>query len=103
MRVLLLMFPRHAGMPNPTNNVRILLTINYYAGWFKNGALIAFPESLRDHVSMLEKHAGIKIAATYEPDEGFNYLDSKFSNNFSSILHPEAWEKIAHVKTAKGY
>lgn len=90
-------------MPNPTDTVRILLTINYYAGWFKNGALITFPESLKSHVIALEEYAGIKIAATYEPDEKFNYMDSKFSNNFSSVLHPEVWEKIAHVKTAKGY
>lgn len=90
-------------MPNPTHNIRILLTINYYAGWFKNGALITFPESLRSHVESLEKYGGIKIAATYEPDEGFHYLNSKFSNNFSSVLHPEVWEKIAHVKSAKGY
>ena len=94
---------RHAGMGNPTDNVRILLTINYYARWFKNGALVSFPESLRSHVAALEEYGNIKIAATYEPDEGFNYLESKFSNNFSSVLHPEAWEKIAHVKTAKGY
>ncbi|CAI6099415.1 unnamed protein product [Clonostachys chloroleuca] len=93
----------HAGMGNPTDNVRILLTINYYAGWYRNGALVHFPESLKPHVESLEGYAGIKIAATYEPDNGFNYLESKFSNNFSSVLHPEVWEKIAHVKTAKGY
>ncbi|CAL5873496.1 uncharacterized protein PFLUO_LOCUS7775 [Penicillium psychrofluorescens] len=93
----------HAGMPNPTDNVRILLTINYYAAWFKNGALITFPESLRSHVAALDEYAGIKFAATYEPDVGFNYLNSKFSNNFSSVLRPDVWEKIAHVKTAKGY
>ena len=93
----------HAGMPNPTNNIRILLTINYYAGWFKNGAEVHFPESLREHVEKMEDFAGIKFAATYEPDAEFKYLESKFSNNFSSVLHPEVWEKIAHVKTAKGY
>lgn len=90
-------------MPNPSDQVRILLTINCYAGWFKNGALVSFPESLRPHVEELERYANIKIAANYEPDEGYDYLNSKFSNNFSSVLHPEAWEKIAHVKTAKGY
>jgi hypothetical protein len=90
-------------MGNPTNNVRILLTINYYAGWFKNGAMVSFPASLRSHVAALEEYGSIKIAATYEPDEGFKYLESGFSNNFSSVLHPEVWEKITHVKTAKGY
>lgn len=90
-------------MGNPTDNVRILLTINYYAAWYRNGALVHFPESLKPHVESLEGYAGIKIAATYETDNGFNYLESKFSNNFSSVLHPEVWEKIARVKTAKGY
>jgi hypothetical protein len=101
--MILLTLARHAGMPSPTDTVRILLTINYYAAWFKNGALVSFPESLRSHITSLEKYAGIKIAASYEPDEGFDYLSSKFSNNFSSVLHHEVWEKISHVKTAKGY
>ncbi|KAH8898755.1 hypothetical protein GQ53DRAFT_877877 [Thozetella sp. PMI_491] len=73
----------HAGMPNPTNNVRILLTINYYAGWFKNGALVSFPESLRSHVAALEKFADIKIAATFEQDDEFNYLDRKNNDEMS--------------------
>ncbi|KAL1852833.1 hypothetical protein VTK73DRAFT_9125 [Phialemonium thermophilum] len=91
----------HAGMPNPTDKPRILLTFNYYAGWFKNGSKISFPESLRPHIAALEEYADIKIDGAYEPDEGYNYLNSKFSNNFTSVLHPETWEKVAHVKTVK--
>ncbi|GFZ50300.1 hypothetical protein JCM24511_08056 [Saitozyma sp. JCM 24511] len=93
----------HAGMPNPSDEVRILLTLNYYAGWFKNGALVPFPLSMKPHVAAMESSAGIKIAAEWIPDEEFDYLSSKFSNNFSSVLRPEVWAKIAHVKTAKGY
>lgn len=106
-------------MPNPSDEIRILLTLNYYAGyvwlkdmllgcaeafrWFKNGALVPFPVSLKPHVAAMENSAGIKIAAEWIPDEEYDYLSSKFSNNFSSVLRPEVWAKIAHVKTAKGY
>ena len=90
-------------MPNPTEQIRILLTLNFYAGWWKNGAKVSLPESLKSHVAQLEAHGGIKYAVEWVPDEGFDYLSSKFSNNFSSDLHPEVWDKIAHVKTAKGY
>ncbi|CRG86569.1 hypothetical protein PISL3812_03579 [Talaromyces islandicus] len=93
----------HAGMPNPTQDVRIMLAIVYYASWYKNGAVISMPESLRPTIEMLEEYAQTKIAADWVPDEGFNYLNIKFSNNFSSTLTPWVWEKIQHVKSVKGY
>jgi hypothetical protein len=90
-------------MPNPTQNVRIMLAIVYYAAWFKNGVVTPMPESLRPTVDMLEKYGQIKLAVDWVPDEGYNYLDIKFSNNFSSTIYPEIWERIAHIKTVKGY
>ena len=45
----------------------------------------------------------MKIASEWVPDEGYNYLNIKFSNNFSSTLTPWVWEKIQHIKTVKGY
>lgn len=61
------------------------------------------PKSLRPTIEMLEEYAQSKIAADWVPDEGFNYLNIKFSNNFSSTLTPWVWEKIQHVKSVKGY
>ena len=61
------------------------------------------PKSLMPHIEMLEQSAGIKIATQWVEDEGYNYSDIKFSNNFSSTLTPWVWERIQHVKTVKGY
>ncbi len=61
------------------------------------------PESLRPAIAALEEYAQSRIAVSWVPDGGYNYLDIKFSNNFSSILTPWVWEKIQHVKTVKGY
>lgn len=93
----------HAGMPNPTQDVRIMLAIVYYAAWYKNGVMTPMPESLKPTVETLEESAQIKLAIQWVPDEGYDYLQTKFSNNFSSTLTPWVWEKIQHVKTVKGY
>ncbi|KAH8881033.1 hypothetical protein GQ53DRAFT_668567 [Thozetella sp. PMI_491] len=93
----------HAGMPNPTNDVRIMLAIVYYAAWYKNGVVTPLPESLKPTVEALEEYGQSKIAVKWVPDDGYNYLDITFSNNFSSTLTPWVWEKIQHIKTVKGY
>ncbi|KAI5865654.1 hypothetical protein GGS23DRAFT_437052 [Durotheca rogersii] len=93
----------HAGMPNPTQEVRIMLAIVYYAAWYKNGVVTPMPESLRPTIEALEEYGQIKIATEWVPDEGYNYLNIKFSNNFSSTLTPWVWEKIRHIKTVRGY
>lgn len=61
------------------------------------------PESLRPTVEALEEYGQTKIAVDWVPDEGYNYLNIKFSNNFSSSLTPWVWERIQHVPTVKGY
>jgi hypothetical protein len=71
--------------------------------WYKNGVVTPVPESLRPTIEALEEHSQIKIATQWVPDEGYNYLSIKFSNNFSSTLTPWVWEAIQHVKTVKGY
>ncbi|CAH0056904.1 unnamed protein product [Clonostachys solani] len=93
----------HAGMPNPTPDTRIMLAIVFYAAWYKNGVVTEMPESLKPTVAELEEYGQHKIAVDWVPDEGYNYLDIKFSNNFSSTLTPWVWERIQHIKTVKGY
>ncbi|KAH8169821.1 phytanoyl-CoA dioxygenase (PhyH) domain-containing protein [Sarocladium implicatum] len=93
----------HAGMPNPTQETRIMLAIVYYAAWYKNGVVTQMPESLKPTVEALEEYGQHKIAVEWVPDEGYDYLKIKFSNNFSSTLTPWVWEKIQHIKTVKGY
>ena len=61
------------------------------------------PVSLKPKVEELERYGDHKIAVDWVPDEGYNYLNIKFSNNFSSTLTPWVWEKIQHIKTVKGY
>ncbi|KAH7309191.1 phytanoyl-CoA dioxygenase family protein [Stachybotrys elegans] len=93
----------HAGMPNPTSETRIMLAIVYYAAWYKNGVVTQMPVSLKPTIEALEEYGQHKIAVEWVPDEGYDYLKIKFSNNFSSTLTPWVWEKIQHVKTVKGY
>lgn len=90
-------------MPNPTQNVRIMLAIVYYASWYKNGAVTPMAESLRPTVEKLEAYSDTKFKVDYVPDEGYNYLAIKFSNNFSSTLTPWVWDKIKNIPTVKGY
>ncbi|KAF4460867.1 phytanoyl- dioxygenase family [Fusarium albosuccineum] len=71
--------------------------------WYKNGVVTQMPASLKPTIKALEDYGQHKIATEWVPDEGYNYLDIKFSNNFSSTLTPWVWEKIQHVKTVKGY
>jgi hypothetical protein len=59
------------------------------------------PESLRPTIEMLEEYAQSNIAAEWVPDEGYDYLNIKFSNNFSSTLTPWVWERVQHVKGVK--
>lgn len=71
--------------------------------WYKNGALTQVPESLRPTIEALEEYGQHRLAVDYVPDEGYNYLEAKFSNNFSSTLTPWVWDRIKNVKTVKGY
>lgn len=71
--------------------------------WYKNGVVTQLPESLKPTVEELEEYGQHKLAVEWVPDEGYDYLSIKFSNNFSSQLTPWVWERIQHIKTVKGY
>ncbi|RFU29523.1 hypothetical protein B7463_g6816, partial [Scytalidium lignicola] len=92
---------KHAGMPNPTNETRIMLAIVYYAAWYKNGLATTMPESLRPIVENLEVSSKSKIAVKWVPDEGYNYLNNEFSRNFSSTLTPWIWEEIEKLEETR--
>lgn len=80
-----------------------ILPILRCSRWYKNGVVTQMPESLKPTVAALEEYGGHKIAVEWVPDQGYDYLNIKFSNNFSSTLTPWVWEKIQHIKTVKGY
>lgn len=71
--------------------------------WYKNGVTTQVPHSLRPTIEALEEYGQHRLAVEYVPDKGYNYLETKFSNNFSSTLTPWVWDKVKNVKTVKGY
>lgn len=80
-----------------------MLTTTREKRWYKNGVTTPMPVSLRPTIKGLEEYAKTKFAIDWVPDEGYDYLSIKFSNNFSSTLTPWVWQRIQHVKTVKGY
>ncbi|PCG97591.1 Phytanoyl-CoA dioxygenase [Penicillium occitanis (nom. inval.)] len=91
----------HAGMPNPTKEVRIMLAIVYYAAWYKNELVINMPYSMKPLVKQIEESSESYIAVNWVPDEGYDYLRNEFSRNFSSSLTPEIWEEIERLEAIK--
>jgi hypothetical protein len=66
----------HAGMPNHTDQTRIMLAFGYQAAW--HGCTLFTP-----------KHNNTEFCVTYVPDEEFDNLYSAFNADFSSAIKPE--------------
>jgi hypothetical protein len=79
----------HAGMPNHTDQTRIMLAFGYQAAWHGCTLNNPVPESLRETVGHLEKHNDTEFCVTYVPDEKFDNLYSAFNADFSSAIKPE--------------
>ena len=58
------------------------------------------PESLRPRIEECEKRNGTYFSVRYVPDEGYDYLDIPFDNNFSSSLTPEIWAEVQEMAEA---
>lgn len=79
----------HAGMPNHTDQTRIMLAFGYQAAWHGCNLFTPLPESLRETVGELEKHNGTEFCVTYVPDAEYDNLYSAFNADFSSSIKPE--------------
>lgn len=98
----------HAGMPNHTDQTRIMLAFGYQAAWHGCTLFTPVPESLRETVGRLEQHNGTEFCVRYVPDDKFDNLYSAFNADFSSGIKPERgsmqagvmpdWKKAAWAK-----
>lgn len=95
----------HAGMPNHTDQTRIMLAFGYQAAWHGCTLVTPVPESLRDTIANLEKYNDTEFCVTYVPDEKFDNLYSAFNADFSSGIKPERGSIQAGVMPMwkKGY
>ena len=87
----------HAGMPNYTDQTRIMLAFGYQARWHGADILTTLPESLKDIVADLEKTNDTEFCIKWVPDEEYDNLYEKFQVDFSSALKPEKGSAHAGV------
>jgi hypothetical protein len=68
----------HAGIPNPTSQPRIMITLNHFPKWFRNHTKSIFPESSREYVETMSRDTS--IAAAYIPDARYDRLAIRLLN-----------------------
>ncbi|WVQ95841.1 hypothetical protein IAU59_002940 [Kwoniella sp. CBS 9459] len=79
----------HAGMPNHTQETRVMLAFVYFAQWYKNQMKQKFPLSLKPVIESMEKESDTKIVVDYVEDETVkDYLSTEFQTLFISPHHP---------------
>ena len=79
----------HAGMPNHTDQTRVMLAFGYQARWHGASITTPLPESLKETAKELEKHNGTELCISWIPDGEYDNLYSKFNANFASAIKPE--------------
>lgn len=70
----------HAGMPNKTEEIRIMLAMIHFAPWYRQRMTLNLPKSLE---TLFEKQtkSGLNIPATFEQDY-IDHLNAGFGNSF---------------------
>ena len=74
----------HAGMPNKTDEIRIMLAMIHFAPWYEQRMTMRLPRSLRP---ILDGNEGLKVAAKWE-DEKVDHLATSFGNGFDFDRDP---------------
>ncbi|KAM0326315.1 hypothetical protein ACHAQA_006915 [Verticillium albo-atrum] len=72
----------HAGMPNPSDDVRVMLAMIHFAPWYRNGMRLQFAEDVRP---VLEgRDWGLETPVDWERTEAVweSYLDRGFGNSY---------------------
>ncbi len=59
------------------------------------------PRSLQPAIEATSARAGNKFICQWVEDKNWNYLDSRFAQDFSSKVHPEFWEPYREASEAK--
>ncbi|WWC60943.1 uncharacterized protein I303_103519 [Kwoniella dejecticola CBS 10117] len=79
----------HAGMPNHTEETRVMLAFVYFASWYRNTMKQKFPRSLKPTIEAMEKESNTKIVVEYvDNEEVKDYLSVEFQTLFTSPHHP---------------
>lgn len=71
----------HAGMPNHSDKVRVMLAMIHFAPWYRNSMRLELGESVRE---VLSQPHGLDIRADFVPDGEVeaNYLHRAFGNAY---------------------
>lgn len=72
----------HAGMPNTTSDVRVMLAMIHFAPWYRNQMVMEFGEDVRPIVE--KEGEGLDVAVKYVEIEKARerYLGRGFGNNY---------------------
>lgn len=68
----------HAGMPNATDEIRIMLAMIHFAPWYRQRMIMKLPRSLRP---ILEGADRLGVAADWQ-DAEVDHLDAPYGNAF---------------------
>lgn len=71
----------HAGMPNWTDEVRVMLAMIHFAPWYRNPMRLEFSESVRSVVEA-EKRLEIPVDWVGEDEALGRYLNRGFGNSY---------------------
>ncbi|TKY90002.1 hypothetical protein EX895_001300 [Sporisorium graminicola] len=70
----------HAGMPNRTNDIRIMLAMIHFAPWYRQRMTLDMPKSFEPLIAQQSK-LGISIPARFQADT-IDHLNAGYGNSF---------------------
>ncbi|KAI0018269.1 hypothetical protein F4780DRAFT_533708 [Xylariomycetidae sp. FL0641] len=76
----------HAGMPNTTEEVRVMLAMIHFAGWYRNPMRLEFAEDIKPGLEALDGEGGLglEVPVDWVPkqDAMRGYLNRAFGNAY---------------------
>ena len=71
----------HAGMPNFSSDVRVMLAMIHFASWYRNPMQLQLGEDVRPLIES-EKRLQMPVSWTSTADAGKNYIGRGFGNSY---------------------
>lgn len=81
----------HAGMPNSTEDVRVMLAMIHFAPWYRNGMRLEFGEDVRPLIEDLQKDMlGLEVPVDWVSKEQAleRYMNRGFGNAYDFNQEP---------------
>lgn len=72
----------HAGMPNMSDEVRVMLALIHFAPWYRNPMRLQFGEDVRDLLAGLESQLEIPVDWVKNEKVLGSYLQREFGNSY---------------------